>query len=198
MKTTTVICDQCGKEMAEGEGHPGYGKEAPDYCDKCYGEEFGLSGVGSRLDPLLLKRWETGGLDLAGKGVVTIQHISALDKDAPRFAVATLTFVPLEYLKIGNIDMEIGPYFFKLSLGKGGYDIIREGKLVAIIRWRKHKPLKKGFPPFFRYEHAFAWDKDKPGELLWNACEAEAVTDIGEAVQLALQDLETHYDRWSA
>lgn len=193
MKTVIITCDHCGKRLKEDESHPGIHEE--DLCEKCYDEQTGVSFCGSRLDEYLLRRWATGDLELVSEGVSRITRVVGNSGKKPsKFAVATLKLTPLE----NNYSMNfmIGYYEFvsfngkKDKYGKDGYNIYRNTKLVSRIRWRK---VESGE---MRWDNAFAFDKSKPGELLWNQPLKNDITELGEIVQLALQDLESHYDEW--
>jgi len=194
MKTTTINCDHCGRVVAEKDVKEGYENKS-DYCPECYAEQQGVFYAGSNLDEALKARWEAGGLPLTGGGVATVNLISPHEtKLVPKYVFSVLTVKPLDDMAG---DFWLGPYLFKDfrdkhdKCGESGFDIYRDTKRVAIIRWRK---MAKGGP---RWEHALYWDKDKPGELRWNTAEADNIQNLGEAIQLALQDLETEYDTWA-
>lgn len=193
MKTVIITCDHCGKNVKEGESHPGI--HEGDLCYECYDEQIGVSSNGCRLDEYLLKRWAAGGLELVAEGVSTITRVVGnTGKGISKFAVATLKLTPLETNP--DLNFAIGHYDFvsfdgkKDKYGLSGYNIYRNTKLVSRIRWRK---VDSGE---MRWDNAYAFDKSKPGELLWNQPLKNDVTELGEIVQLALQDLEHGYDGW--
>jgi hypothetical protein len=197
MKTVIITCDHCGREVEEKEAHRGFIKG--DLCPECRDEEMGLGLTGHRLDDYLMDRWETGGLALVEQGVATIIRTAGnFDERPSKYSVARLVVWPLP--KDPAVNFYIGSYHFisfhgqKDKYGKNGYNIyhtFHPQGIASRIRWRK---VQSGA---YRWDNAFAFDKDKPGELLWNRSMENDITELGEIVQLTLQDLEVHYALWS-
>jgi len=197
MKTITYTCNHCHNKIDEKDVRGPMDGDT-HYCPGCYAEKQSFQNVAARLSKDLEDRWETGGLQLTRDGVVTIERISDFGETPPRFAAAVLTYQVLDVLAG---DIICGPYSLesfhgqKDQYGEHGFNIFRDGKLVSIIRWRKRDKVQAGQPQH-RWEIATYWDKDKPGELKWNMAEADNVQQEGEAVLLAIQDLEMNYDTW--
>lgn len=199
-KITTVICDHCGLKLAEDDTRGrGYSAKDPDYCHTCREEKGGVEFAAHRLDELLLARWEKGGFDLTREGVVNIVCTSHDygSGDVKSFAATTIELEPIDVHL--HCSLEIGPYYLKSlfgmedEYGENGFDICRNNILVGRIRWVKlpDKSTKKA-----SWEHSLAWSKEEPGVLKWNSSQAGFVESLGEAVQLALVDLERCYNDW--